>query len=186
MNLRLLLLAGMALAAAPPAFGDGTPATASITILGSAAQMCHLGSASTTTLDVGTLANLSDGTLAPVADKSTTINDSWCNTASTIGILATPLVAQGYSGSPPSGFTKAVNYTAAASGWTSPSASFTTTGDTSGGGSGSTPGTANATDPVAQQITVTVSAFATPGTGNRLVADANYTGTITVTLGVKP
>ena len=185
MNLRLLLLAGLALAAAPPAFGDGT-ATSTITITGSAAQACHLGAASNSTLNVGTLANLADGTLAPVADRSTTIDGSWCNTASTLSIIAQPLVAQHYSGSPPAGFTKAVNYTAAASGWTSPSASFTTTGDRSGGGNGTTPGTADSADPVAQQISVTVSTFATPSAGDRLVADAEYSGQITVTLAVKP
>ncbi len=134
------------------------------------------------TLDVGMLANLSDGTLAPISTQTTTIAGSWCNTGSTISVLAGPLVAQGYVGAPPAGFTKAVNYMATASGWTPVPASFTTTGDTSGGGSGTTPGSQSSADPAAQTITVQVSSFATPGTGNRLVADPNYSGTITITL----
>jgi len=184
MKLRLLLLAG--LAAAMPAFGADGSASTSVTITGSAAKVCALGPASASTLNVGALVNLSDGTLAPISEQFTTINNSWCNTASTIGIIATPLVAQNYTATPPAGFTRAVNYKATASGWTSPAAAFTTTGNSSGGGNGTTPASVPATDPVAQQITVTVSNFATPGTGNRLVADTNYSGQITVTLAVVP
>lgn len=187
MKLRLLLLAGLAFAAAP-AFADGTgpPASATITLSGSVGVACHMGSPSDSTINVGTLANLADGTLAPISPQSTTITDSWCNTGSTIGIIAGPLLAQNYTGAPPAGFTKAVNYTAAASGWTSNPASFTTTADTSGGGNGTTPGSQSTSDPAAQTITVGVSNFATPGADSRLVADPNYSGTITVTLAVTP
>jgi hypothetical protein len=182
MKLRLILLAGLAFGAVP-AFGTGPPpVSAIVTLTGSVGIACHLGSPGESTLNVGTLANQADGTLAPISPQSTTIADSWCNAGSTISVLADPLVAQSYAGTPPAGFTKAVNYTATASGWAPTPASFTTTGDTSGGGNGTTPGSQSTDDPVAQTITVEVSSFATPSAGNRLVADPNYSGTITITL----
>lgn len=181
MRLRLLLLGGAMLAA--PALADGN--STAITLTGNVDKACHIGSPSTLSVSLGNLANASDGTLLtsiPLSD--TTISDSWCNTGSTIGVLATPLVALGYSGAPPSGFTKAVNYTAAASGWSPTAASFTTNAIADGSGSGSTPATQSAGNPVAQTITVSLSSFHSPSSGLRLVADTNYSGTITITLTV--
>jgi hypothetical protein len=182
MKLRLILLAGLALGAVP-AFGDNT---ATITVTGSVGNACHMGTPASSTISLGALAAQSDGTLASITAPTTTINGSWCNTGSVIGVIATPLVAQSATGTPPTGFTKAVNYTASASGWTATPASFTTTGDVSGSGNSTTPGTQTATAPDAQTITVNLSNFLTPAAGERLVADANYSGTITVTLAVSP
>lgn len=182
MQLRLLLLAGVMLGAVP-AFADG--GTVSITLTGSVEKACHIGAPASATINLGNLASTSDGTLlTTITAPSTTIPESWCNTGSVIGVIATPLVAQGLSGTPPSGFTQAVNYTAAASGWTATPASFTTTGDVSGGGNGTTPGTQTVSAPVAQTITVNLSNFASPSSGLRLVAAATYSGTITITLTV--
>jgi hypothetical protein len=169
MRLGLLLLAPLAALLPAAAMADSS---ATVTITGSVAVACHLGSPANSTIAVGTLSNLSDGTLAAIGPQSTTIADSWCNTGSTISLSATPLVAQSFSGAPPSGFTKAVNYTATASGWTSTPPSFATP----------TPASQTSNNPVAQTITVGVSAFATPSAGNRLVADPVYSGLITITL----
>lgn len=180
MGLKILLLASLALVLPAAAMADSS---ATITVTGSVTAACHLGSPTATTVEVGTLANSSDGTLAPISPQSTTITASWCNTGSIIGISATPLVAQGFAGAPPAGFTKAVNYTASASGWTATPASFITAGNSSGTVSGTpVPGTQTTTDPVGQTITVSVSGFATPASAGRLVADPNYSGTITITL----
>lgn len=179
MKLRLLLLTGMVVV---PAFG-GTSDTTTITLTGKADPVCHVGSPSDIALNVGMLVNLSDGTLAPITSQPVKIEGSWCNTGSKIGILATPLVAQG-APPPPPGWTKAVNYTATATGWGSATPSFTTTADSSGGGSGTTPVQQTVGDPTAATITVNVSGFATPSAGDRLVANSNYSGQISVTLTV--
>jgi len=180
MRLRLLLLGPLAALLPAVAMADGS---ATVTVTGSVGVACHLSAPSVSSLSVGTLANLSDGTLAPITPQSITISDSWCNTGSTISVSATPMVAQSFSGAPPAGFTKAVNYTATATGWTPTPPSFTTTGDTSGNVSGSpAPGTATSNDPVAQTITVGVGSFTTPAAGNRLVADPVYSGQVTITL----
>lgn len=181
--LRRSLFAGLILLAAP-AFADGDSAT--ITLTGSVDKACHMGSPSSSTISLGALAAQSDGTLASITVSPVTISGSWCNAGSTIGIIGTPIIAQSYTGAPPSGFTKAVNYSLTASGWTTTAAVFVTTGDSSGGGSGTTPTTQPAISPVAQNITVGLSNFATPAAGLRLVADPNYSGTITVTLSVTP
>jgi hypothetical protein len=91
-------------------------------------------------------------------------------------------VAQSFAGTPPSGFTKAVNYTASATGWGSATASDTTLGNSSGAESSSHSGSQTLNDPEANTITVNLSAFSTPSAGDRLVADGDYEGTITVTL----
>jgi len=187
MNLRLLLLAGVTLAAIP-AFGeDSAPVSATITVTASVGNICHLGTPANSTIELGALAAESDGSLVPISPPSTAIQGSWCNAGSTISVFATPLIAQNYgAGAPPANFTKAVNFKVTASGWTSPAAFYTTTGDVSGSQSNVTPGTASASIPVAQTITVDLSNFASPVAGYRLVADTNYSSTITVTLTAAP
>lgn len=165
--------------AAPCAASD----SATITVKGTVGSACHLGDLSSSQIDVGQLSNNTDGTLASInGSPATAITGSWCNTGSKIIVVATPLVAQGFAGAPPSGFTKAVNYTASASGWGSAAADDTTLGDASGAESSSHSGSQTLNDPEANTITVSLSAFSTPSSGDRLVADSNYEGTITVTL----
>src|SRR3569833_3613428 len=114
MRLRLLLLGPLAALLPAVAMADGS---ATVTVTGSGGVACHLSAPSVSSLSVGTLANLSDGTLAPITPQSITISDSWCNTGSTISVSATPMVAQSFSGAPPAGLTKAVNFFVLVSGW---------------------------------------------------------------------
>jgi len=157
--------------------------SATITVKGTVGSACRLGDLSSSQIDLGQLSNNTDGTLASISGTpSTTITGSWCNTGSKIIIVASPLVAQGFAGAPSSGFTKAVNYTASASGWGSAIASDTTLGNSSGAESTSHSGSQTLNDPEANAITVSLSSFSTPASGDRLVADSDYEGTITVTL----
>ena len=92
-------------------------------------------------------------------------------------MVASPIAAQTFTATAPTGFARTVDYTATASGWTATPASFAT---------------AATTNPAATQtqasaftgdITVGIGSFATTGGSNlRLVADTNYNGTVTVTL----
>jgi hypothetical protein len=179
--LKHVLYASAALALlAAPAFAD---ATTSISVQGSVDSTCHIGTPVSATLDFGMLMDPATGKLrTPIFDQTTDIKGSWCNTASTISVIATPLVAQNYVGDPPAGFTKAVNYHVTISGWTNSMAIFSTTGDASGGNSSTVAGSQSTSDPKAESLFVDVMQLTTPGTDSRLVADTNYSGTITVTL----
>lgn len=184
MERKLLMLAVSGLVLAGPCASPGrADDSATVTVTGTVGSACHFGDLSSAQIDVGQLSNNTDGTLASISGTpDTTITGSWCNTGSKITIVASPLVAQGYAGAPPSGFTKAVNYTASASGWGSTAASDTTLGNASGAESASHSGSQTMSDPEANTIAVSLSSFSTPGSGDRLVADSDYEGTITVTL----
>jgi hypothetical protein len=178
------LLASVA-ALAVPAAAFAADNSANVTLDGFVTGACSMGSfgAISSTINLGALNNATDQ-LATISGKFTQISGSWCNGPSTISVVGTPVVATDFSGAPPTGFTKAVNYTVQAVGWTSPSGgpSFTTTAAQDGTGSTAAPTTATETAPQAATISVLVGAFATPSAADRLVASPNYTGAITVTL----
>jgi len=183
---RQLIALAMAGALAPALAHADTSSSSSVNVTykltGSVDKLCSLGTIGSKTLNVGTMINPSNGTLGSVSSQNTSVTGSWCNTASTISVLATPMIAQSFTGTPPGGFTKAVNYTATVSGWTAPPASFTTNGDDSGNGSGATPDAQNQANPETTTITVGVGTFKSPNTADLLVADPNYSGNITLTL----
>lgn len=130
------------------------------------------------TFDLGVLISTTTGFLrTDLAAPNKVLAGSFCSARSTIAVVATPIVAQTFTAAAPAGFSRSVDYTASASGWTTTAASY---------------GTANAVNPAATQtrdtafsgpITVGIAGFATTG-GNtlRLVADTQYRGTVTITL----
>lgn len=171
--------------AAPQAIAATTTkaSTTVLTVSGNAPGACTLGIAGDRTLNIGEMVDPTTGELATISNPpSTSIAGSWCNTASTLTVLATPLVAQSFFGAPPSGFTKAVNYTATVSAWTTSPATFTTSGDVSGVQHNTTPGSQVQGSPSTATMVVSIGSFASPSAGDFLVADPNYSGTITITL----
>jgi hypothetical protein len=182
---RVVALAALIAFAASQAFAATTtsPSTTVLSVVGHAPGACTLGVAGNKTLNIGEMVDPTTGELANITNPpSTSIAGSWCNTASTLTVLATPLVAQSFVGAPPSGFTKAVNYTATVSAWTTNPATFATNGDVSGVQHNNSPGSQSQSSPSSATMVVSIGSFASPGAGDFLVADPNYNGTITITL----
>lgn len=130
--------------------------------------------------DVGVLIDTSTGFLLPtLTAPPKTLTGAFCSARSTISVEATPMTSQNFTGTPPSGFSRAVNFTASASGWTVTPATFDT-------GAAANPGATQQRDAAfTGDIVVAVSDFTTAG-GNalRMVADPAYEGAVTVTLAV--
>lgn len=150
-----------------------------VNIIGTAPAMCFAGTLSGSgSYDLGVLINLSNGQLrSDLSAPPQVLVGSFCTGRSTITIAATPLEAQNFTAAAPGGFSRRVDYTATASGWTVTPAAFNT---------------AAAANPSATQdrptsfsgdVTVAISNFATSGGQSlRLVADGSYRGVVTVTI----
>lgn len=171
--------------AASPAWAQvatNTSVTNPFQVVGNVPSICAGGTLTSFngTYDVGTMIDTSTGFLLPnLTAPSKTLTGSYCSARSSISVVATPMTAQSATGTLSAGFSRTVNFTATANGWTTAPASFTT-GAAINGTAVQTRDSAFTGD-----ITVAVSNFTTSG-GNtlRMVADPVYQGTVTVTLAV--
>lgn len=181
---RQLILAGLAstalVALAAPAQAATETDSKNFGVQGNVPPLCVGGTVNGggDTFDLGVLINTTTGFVrTDLSAPNKVLAGSFCSARSTIAVTATPIVAQTFTATAPAGFSRSVDYTATASGWTTTAASFAT---------------ASATNPAATQtrdtafsgpITVGIGGFATTG-GNtlRLVADTQYRGTVTITL----
>lgn len=169
-------------AAAAQTEGGSDTDTKNFAVVGNVPAMCVGGTLAGTgsTFDMGVLIDLNTGLLrTDLAAPPKVLSGSFCSTRSTITVAATPMTAQTFTTTPPTGFSRTVNYTATAAGWTTTPASFTT-------GAASNPAAVQSrATAFSGDITVSVSSFATGGGATqRLVADTNYQGNVTVTLAV--
>jgi hypothetical protein len=176
---------GLALAAAAiaaPACAQSDTDVKNFAVIGNVPALCSGGTltGAGATFDVGVLIDTATGFLrTDLAAPNKLLAGSFCSARSTITVDATPMLAQTFTATPPAGFSRTVNYTATASGWTATPAVFTV-------GAASNPAAVQ-TRPTAftGDITVGVSDFSTSGGATlRLVADTSYVGTVTVTLAV--
>jgi hypothetical protein len=179
---RSLILAAGAIAALSvgSAAAQSATDTKQFTVTGNVPALCSGGTIAggNSTFNLGVLIDVTTGLLrTDLAAPNKTLTGAFCSGQSTITVSATPLTAQNFTATPPAGFSRAVNYTATASGWTTTAASFAT-GSATNPASVQSRGTAFSGD-----ITVGIGTFGTSG-GNtlRLVADTNYVGAVTVTL----
>lgn len=171
----------MALAAAPAAAQESTTTgTQSFTVVGNVPPLCSGGTLTggNTIFDLGVLIDTTTGLLrTDLTASPRTLTGAFCSARSSITVQATAMAAQNFTALPPAGFSRTVNYTATASGWTTTPATFTT-GATANANAVQTRDTAF-TGP----ITVSLANFATGGGATlRPVSDTRYTGTVTVTL----
>jgi hypothetical protein len=161
--------------------GTGTTSTGTVTVTGNVPALCHGGTLTGgSTIDLGVLSDTSTGLLrTDLPAPSRTLTGAFCSTRSVISVEATPLLSQNATGTPPSGFSRTVNYRATASGWTDTAAVFVT-------GAGSNPAASQNRGTAFQgNIAITLDNFLTGGgTALRLVADPLYRGAVTVTLSV--
>ena len=176
-----LTATGLAFASPALAQNAGPSSTKGpILINGTVPLLCAGGTSSgnDSVFEVGTLIDTSTGfLLRTLSAPSRTLSGTFCSSRSTIRVSATPMIAQNFSASPSSGFSKTVHYTAVASGWTDVPASF------------STASTANSLALQSRDraytgnITVSVSNFSTGGGDTlRMVGDTSYLGLVTVTV----
>ena len=178
---KLLLLAPLLIAALPGAALAQTSntSTKNVGVIGTAPAMCFAGTVTGNgSYDLGVLIDTATGQLrTDLAAPDKVLVGSFCTGRSTITVAATPLAAQNSTVAPPSGFSRQVNYTATATGWTTTPASYTT-GTAANSASTQTRASAYTGD-----ITVAISGFSTSGGQSlRLVADDNYLGLVTVTI----
>ena len=176
------VLALCAATAAAPAFAQSDTDTKNFAVIGNVPALCSGGILTGTgsTFDVGVLVDTATGFLrTDLAAPAKLLAGSFCSARSTIRVDATPMLAQNFTGTPPTGFSRTVNYTATASGWTATPAVFTV-------GAASNPAAVQARpNAFTADITVGVSSFTTDGGATlRMVADTSYVGTVTVTLAV--
>jgi len=169
-------------AAAAQTEGGSDTDTKNFAVVGNVPAMCVGGTLAGTgsTFDMGVLIDLNTGLLrTDLAAPPKVLSGSFCSARSTITVAATPMTAQTFTTTPPTGFSRTVNYTATAAGWTTTPASFTT-------GAASNPAAVQSrATAFSGDITVSVGSFATGGGATqRLVADTNYQGNVTVTLAV--
>jgi hypothetical protein len=176
---------------AVPAFAvEASPASdndsATVTVTGNVANLCILGDPSVPNVDVGQMVNTSGanvGKIATIGNQVVNLPNSFCNFAGTqVGVTTSALL--GPAGTPPASFSRAVNYTATASGWAAANAAATSGAafDGSTPSASGTGGTQNG--PKLNTIVVTLSSFTVPE--NRLLVAGQYDGTVTVTLGPVP
>lgn len=179
-NSLLLASAVAALALPAAARAQSESDTKTFAVIGNVPAMCAGGTlvGGNDTFDLGVLIDTTTGFLrTDLAAPGKVLSGAYCSGRSTITVAATAMAAQNFTAAPPAGFSRTVDYTATAAGWTTTPASFAT---------------AAASNPSATQtrataftgdIAVGISGFATGG-GNtlRLVADTNYRGLVTVTL----
>jgi hypothetical protein len=161
---------------------SNTATSGPMPVRGNVPALCSGGTLVTgsTAFDLGVLIDTSTGLLrTDLAAPTKTLTGAFCSSRSAITITATPLTAQNFTDAAPNGFSRAVDYSAAADGWTAAPAVFSTSAATN----------ADATQQRATAFTgdivVSVGSFSTAGgNGLRMVADTAYEGTVTVTLAV--
>ena len=175
------LTASLAMAGAAAAAASSST-VGPLNVTGNVPALCSGGTVSNndSTFALGTLIDTSTGfMLNNLSAPNKTVTGSFCNSRSTISVTATPLTAQAFTGTPPTGFTNALDYTATASGWTTTAASYTTNA-ASNPNATQTRSTAFTGD-----ITIGVSGFApVGGAALRPVSDPSYLGVVTITLAV--
>ena len=153
--------------------------TATVGVIGTVPAQCFGGSLSGDgSFDLGVLIDLTNGRLrSDLAAPSEVMVGSFCTSRSTITVNATPLEAQNFVTTPPSGFSRRVHFAATASGWTITPASFSTAA------AANAAATQSRDSAFTGDITVAISSFSTDGGETlRLVGDESYRGVVTVTL----
>lgn len=175
----LALVLGSTAAQAQDATGSTTDSK-SLSVTGNVPAMCAGGALASGagTFPLGVLIDTATGLLrTDLAAPDKVLVGSFCSTRSTITIGATPLAAQNFTAAPPAGFSRSVNYTASAQGWTTTPAAFNT------GAATNAAATQTRASAFSGDITVHIADFATNGGATlRPVADTSYLGTVTITL----
>ena len=173
-----LLAAGLANAAS----AQSTTATAGpFPVTGNVPALCSGGTLSGGgSYDLGVLIDTSTGRLrSDLAAPSKILAGAFCSAPSTITLAAAPILSVNNVAEPSAGFSRRVNFTATASGWSASPAQFAT------GAASNSAAVQPRANAFQGDITVSIGSFSTGGGDTlRLVADPSYLGSVTVTLAV--
>ena len=169
---------------AAPAMAQSNIATGSVAIGGQVRSVCILGDPNPALVNLGQISASSGprtGKIDTIAPRTITLPASFCNFAGSVVRVTTTALTSSDATAPQPGFTRAVNYTATASGWATGTAAATSAA-LRDGTSPSASGT-GATQPLPKiaDIAVTLSNFTTPG--DLILVAGNYSGNVVVTLG---
>lgn len=177
----LASIAAVGLASATAAVAQDATDTDSKTfaVTGNVPALCSGGTLDGSgAFDFGVLIDTTTGLLRDDLQANTqTLTGAFCSTRSTITVDAEPMLAQNYLATPPAGFSRSVDFTATAAGWTLTPATFST-------GAAANAGAVQQRDSAfSGDIAVSVDTLSvTGGDDQRLVADTEYLGTVVVTL----
>ena len=175
----------LTLAALPvSAMAQSAPATGTVSIDGRVAPMCILGSPTPAVVNLGQMAVTSGprvGKIAVLPSQTVTLPLSFCNFAGSVVTVQANALLSADASSPQSGFARAVNYTATATGWAVGNAAATTAALRDGTLPGATGTGGTQPLPKIADIGVTLSSFTVPG--DLILVSGNYSGLVVVTLG---
>ncbi|WP_126176159.1 hypothetical protein [Tsuneonella rigui] len=184
----LFITSALTLAAiGSPAFAQATDSdTADVAIEGNVTPLCVLGEPSQASINLGNLIATSGtrvGKIRTIANQSVTLPASFCNFAGSVASVSATALVETANGTtaPPTGFARAVNYTAVAGQWGGGTASATTAATASGTNATTTGSSSVQQTPRQTDLTVDLSAFTAPGDG--LLVSGSYSGLVRVTLG---
>lgn len=181
---RHVTLTALAIALLPASALAQSVATGTVGVDGRVAPVCILGDPNPATVNLGQISAASGprtGRVATIANRTVQLPASYCNFAgSVVTVRATALIVNDPA-APQTGFTRAVNYTATASGWSSGASAATTAALRDGSNSSATGTGATQPLPKTADITLTLSNFTAPGDG--FLVAGNYSGAVVVTLG---
>lgn len=180
-------LFAVAIVAAP--FGAQAQDSASITLSGEVSKTCVIGQPTEVTLNLNTMTGADGRITAALAgaapSASTTIDNAWCNTPSTLSLNADPMaLTQTPPYATPAGFSRLVTYDATLKGWPGVLVDRPFIGDSAKATS--------ALAPHAAQLTLEISALealsAAGDAANPLaVLEAgNYSGSVVVSVSANP
>lgn len=177
-SIAALLIAGSGSAALSQTTAQRGP----IPVTGTVPPLCTAGtnSSGSGNFDLGVLTNTGTGLLRnDLVAPPKVLTGAFCSARSNITVSATPMLSVTNTAAPSGGFSRTVNFTATAAGWTTTPASFTT------GAASNAAATQQRATAFTGDITVSINGFSTGGgNGLRLVADPAYLGSVTVTLAV--
>lgn len=158
--------------------------TGNVAVNGRVAPLCILGGPNPALVDLGVMIATSGtraGRIAVLPSQAVSLPASFCNFAgSQVTVTANALLAAN-AAAPPTGYARAVNYTAAAANWAAGAASTTTAASASGSSPASTGNGASQPLPRIADIGLTLSSFSVPS--DNLLVTGNYSGSVTITLG---
>ena len=169
---------------AAPAMAQSTTATGTVAIDAQVRSVCILGNPNPALVNLGQISAGSGprtGKIDTIAPRTVTLPASFCNFAGSVVRVTTTALTSSDTTSPQPGFTRAVNYTATASGWALGTTAATSAALRDGTSPSATGSGATQPLPKIADLSVTLSSFTTPG--DLILVAGNYSGNVVVTLG---